>query len=140
VELLRRNKVGGLGQCSHHGRTLFGGALHPTSLVVVFRTFDVDVVVVVLDAVLGINFFVQLVSQLRKNPPLENNSIDKCDEDNVKNDLPKDFADDVGGIKGDRDDFVPEGNGFISVVMAGFGEFSYVHSLSITLLRTIVNN
>jgi hypothetical protein len=140
VELLRRNKVGGLGKRSHHGRSLFGAALHPTSLVVVFRTLDVDVVVVVLDAVFSINLFVQLMTQFRKNPLLEHNPVNEGDKYDVENYLPKDFSHNMRGVEGNRDDFVPKGHRFIRMVMAGFGEVIDYHSHIVALMRSIRNN
>jgi hypothetical protein len=107
---------------------------------VVLYALDVDVVVVVLDAVLCIYLFVQLMPQFRKNPLLEHNPVDEGDENDVENDLPKDFGENVRRVKGDGNNFIPKGHGFIRMVVAGFGEVIDYHSHIVALMRSIRNN
>jgi arginase family enzyme len=94
-------------------------------------------VVVMFDAVFTVQFVVNLLAQPWQKPPLEDDTIKECDEDDVENDLPKDLGQNVGRVKGDGKDFIPERKAFF--VRLG-GECDYVHSLSIALLRMIVNN
>jgi len=65
MKLLGRDKVRGGRQGSHDGRSLFGAALHPMSLVVVSRTLNVDVIVVVLDAVFFVEVLVDFMTKSR---------------------------------------------------------------------------
>ena len=104
----------------------------------VLGTLDVDVIVVVLDAVFLIDFLVELVAQLGKDPLLEDDSVYEGDEDDVEGDLPEHFTDDVGWVKCDGDDFVPEGHLFFTV--SGFCEVIDYHSQKLTQMRTVRNN
>jgi hypothetical protein len=105
---------------------------------VVFGAFDVDVVIVVLDAVFLIDFLVQLVAQLREDPALEDNSVDERNKDHIEDDLPKHFTDDVSWVECDGDDFIPEGHLFFAV--AGFCKVIDYHSQTLTQMRTVRNN
>jgi hypothetical protein len=136
VKLLGRDEVSDRRQRGHNRRSLFGGAFHSTSLVVVFDTLDVDVIVVVFDAVFTVQFVVNLLAQTWQQPTLEHNTVEKCDENDVENDLPKDFGENVRRVKGDGNDFVPKGKGFFVCLS---GELIDNHSHNLALLRMIVN-
>jgi hypothetical protein len=139
VKLLGRNEIGGRRQRAHNCCALFGGAFHTTSLVVVLYALDVDVIVVMFDAVFTVQFVMNLLAQPWQQPPLEDDTVKECDENDVENDLPKDFGENVRRVKGDGNNFIPKGKCFFVFVCLS-GERSYVHSPSIALLRMIVNN
>jgi hypothetical protein len=80
-----------------------------------------------------------LLAQPWQQPPLEDDTVKECDENDVENDLPKDFGENVRRVKGDGNNFIPKGKCFFVFVCLS-GERSYVHSPSIALLRMIVNN
>jgi hypothetical protein len=103
----------------------------------VSRALDVDVVVVMFDAVFGVNFVVNLAPQSGKQPPFVDHAVKKCDKQTVEDDLPDQFRGDVGWVESDCPQFIPKRHsGFVRLG----GERSYVHSPSIALLRMIVNN
>ena len=106
----------------------------------VFGAFDVDVVIVVLDAVFLIDFLVQLVAQLRENPSFEHDTVDERDKNDVEDDLPEHFTDDVRWVKCDGDDFVPEGHRFVGVVVSGLCKVIDYHSQKLTQMRTVRNS
>jgi hypothetical protein len=136
VKLLGRHEVTDRGQRGHNGRSLLGGAFHTTSLVVVFDALDVDVIVVVFDAMFAIQFLVNLLSQPWQEPTLEDDTVEECDEDDVENNLPENLSKNVGRVKGDGKDFVPKGKGFFVCLS---GELIDNHSHNLALLRMIVN-
>jgi hypothetical protein len=101
VQTLGRNELGRFRECGSDCGALLGCTNHSVSLVVVFGARDVDVVVVVFDAVFFVDFFVQLMAQLRENPLFEHDPVDERDKHDVEDDLPKHFTDDVGGVESD---------------------------------------
>jgi hypothetical protein len=88
VQLLGRDEIGGLGQRGHHGRSLFGAALHSTSLVVVLCALDVNVVIVMFDAVFLVEVFVDFVAKSRQQPSLVDDTVEKRDEESIEDNLP----------------------------------------------------
>jgi hypothetical protein len=138
VQSLCRDELGRQRERRGYSGSLLGCANHSTSLVVVFGALDVDVVIVVLDAVFLIDFFVQLVAQLREDPTLEDNSVDERNKDHIEDDLPEHFTDDVSWIECNSDDFIPEGHLFFGV--SGFCKVIDYHSQTLTQMRTVRNN
>ena len=68
----------------------------------------------------------------------EDDSVNEGDEDDVEDDLPEHFTDDVGRVECDGDDFVPEGDLFFA--MSSLCEVIDYHSQKLTRMRTIRNN
>jgi hypothetical protein len=101
VQTLRRNEFGRFRECGSDCGALLGCTNHSASLVVVFGARDVDVVVVVFDAVFFVDFFVQLMAQLRENPLFEHDPVDERNEHDVENDLPEHLGHDVRGVESD---------------------------------------
>ncbi len=76
--------------------------------VVVFRTFDVNVVFVVLDAVFFVEVFVDFMAKSWQQPSLVNHAVQKSDKKSVEDNLPDQLRKDVGRIKSDCPQFIPE--------------------------------
>ena len=88
MQLLGRDEIGGLGQRGDHGRSLFGAALHATSLIVVLCALDVNVVIVMFDAMFFVKVFMDFVAKSRQQPSLVHDTVKKSDEKPVEDYLP----------------------------------------------------
>jgi hypothetical protein len=106
-------------------------------VVVVFHTLDVDVIVVVLDAVFFIEFLVDFFTKSGQYPTFENDTVEERNKQSVKYDLPDEFREDVRRVERDGPQFVPEGH---SCVVRLGGELIDNHSHNVSLLRIVVNS